>query len=98
MLSEPRLGGRLIFMIAQPPERGEQYELNVRQLVRLQYCADPSLPGQRDAPQQQAGALSRFLEMRVGTRRYDERSLARATSDTMVCGKSAVIIGPTCRA
>ena len=85
-------------MVGQPPERGEEHELDVSQLVRLQHRANLSLPRQRDPPQQQAGALFRCLEPGVWTRRYDERSLARAISDAIVSGKSAVIIGPSCSA
>ena len=95
MLSEPSLSRRVILVVGQPPERGEEHELDVCQLVRLQHRANPSLPRQRDAPQQQARALLRRLEPGVRTR-YDERSSAKAISDAIVSGKSAVIIGPTC--
>jgi len=44
VLSQARLGGWLIFMVGKPPERGEQHELDVCQLVRLQHRANPSLP------------------------------------------------------
>jgi len=83
-------------MDSQPPQRREEHKLDVSQLVRLEHRPDPPLPRQRDAPQQKAGALFRFLEPGVWARRYDERSLARAMSDAIVSGKSAVIIGPTC--
>jgi hypothetical protein len=63
--------------------------------MRLQHGSNPSLPGQGDAPQQEAGALLRRLEPRPRTR-YEERSLATAINDAIVSGKSAVIIGPIC--
>ena len=96
VLGEPSLSRRSILVVGQPPERGKQHELDVRQLVRLQHRANPSLPRQRDAPQQQARALLGFVELGARTCRYDDRSLARAISDAIVSGKSAVIMGPTC--
>ena len=96
MLGEPSLSRRVILVVGQPPERSEQHELDVRQLVRLQHRANPSLPRQRDPPQQQAWALLWRLEPGARTCCYDEPSLAKAISDAIVSGKSAVIIGPTC--
>jgi hypothetical protein len=69
------------------------------QLVRPEHRPDPPLPGQGDAPQQETEAALWCVEPGARSRRsYDERSLAKAISDAIVSGKSAVIIGPICRA
>jgi len=44
-------------VILDPPEARQQYELHVRELVLRERRPDLSLPGQRDAPEQEAGAL-----------------------------------------
>lgn len=97
MLGELGLSGRLAAMVLEPPQRGEQHELNVSQLVWRQRFADLALPGQRGAPEQKAGAL--LWSLVAGARglvSYAERSWASAISDAIVTGKSAVIIGPSC--
>jgi len=44
VLDELDLAGRLAVVVSEPPQRGEQHELNVGQLVGGQRLADLALP------------------------------------------------------
>ncbi len=71
----------------------------MREVVRRERFTDQALPRQRDAPEQEAGALLwRVVNGGRGPIGYAERSLASRISALIVSGKSAVIIGPSCRA
>ncbi len=86
-------------MVLEPPQGGEQDELHVGEPMWRQRRADPSLPREGDAPEEEAGTLLR-RPMLGGWGRvcYAERSLASASNDAIVAGKSAMMIGPSCLA
>jgi hypothetical protein len=71
----------------------------VREVMGREGGADLTLPRERDAPEEESGALLGRAEPRSGrAARYAERSLASLTSAAIVSGKSAVIAAPTSRA
>jgi hypothetical protein len=94
VLGQAGLGGFSVTMLGEPPQRGEQHELDVRELVGGQRLTDPPLPGEGGAPEQEAWALLGRAEPRR-RRGYDSRSFARATRECIVCAKSAVMAGPS---
>lgn len=93
------LGRMLAFVVFEPPKRGQEDELHVSELVWRQHRAHLSLPGERDAPEQEAWAVVwRTMQRARAGIAYADRSLANAINDAIVAGKSAVIIGPSARA
>jgi hypothetical protein len=67
----------------------------MRERMRGKRRADAPLPGERRAPEQEAGAaLGRAEPRGWAAAGYPERSFATPTSERIVSGKSAMSSGP----